>query len=177
MNFFENIKKIFKIKQQKQKEMPVFPVTNEDNDAMWILNNINLSDNQNYFVENTTVYTENVKAEQKTQVDVVDVFIREISKGAGNYDIQKIENCIFKAEDMDIPPATCELLLNVLETQINKLERKGAANHWKEEYTDLILDLNSLFPTPYTHSNLLGINEKKINQLKQRLKELNKNFC
>ncbi len=113
---------------------------------------------------------------QKTEQIVKD-FISEISKGPGKYNINIIDKCILKAEEVEIKKIPCELIRNVIENQINSLERKGATNHWKEEYTDMVRDLSILFLTPYTHSKLLGNNEEQINKLRQKIRELDRTYC
>ncbi|MFA5381670.1 MAG: hypothetical protein WC356_00765 [Candidatus Micrarchaeia archaeon] len=117
------------------------------------------------------------KEELVKSEELVKKFISEISKGPGKYDIKTIETCVIEAENLNINIRSCELIKNLIEKQINILEKKGSGNHWKEEYTDMVQDLSILFLTPYTHSKLLGDNQEQINKLRQRVRELNRNYC
>ncbi|MCC7552156.1 hypothetical protein KO317_00635 [Candidatus Micrarchaeota archaeon] len=188
MGFLKNIKNLINKREfQKTTEFPKIILDDKTNDAVWILNNIKSPYEPICLGVEITILSEKKEETITNQTDtlinkdkikeVADTFMKEISKGPGNYDIQVLENCIFLSEELDLPIITCELILNIIDTQINTLERKGASNHWKEEHTDMIMDLNSLFLTPYTHSKLLGNNEKKIQELRQRIKELDKKYC
>ncbi len=183
MQFFENLKNILNKQEHAEPsspihEIPKLPKLKEENDAIWILNNIDSPKEINYFDENTIIGpTPKEKTKEEITEDIPDLFIKEISKGPGKYNVQILENCIFKSEEVNISPSTSQIIINLLEEILDKLEKKGASNHWKEDYTDTVRDLSCLFLSPYTHSRLLGTNEKKINSIRTRLKNLDTKFC